>query len=74
MVWKVAGEFIRLKNMTVGSYRPSLVMKVAFHWSLGLMSTSMYPHSMSNPVNSVQSHSQSISDGMSGSRSQFLIV
>ena len=74
MVWKVVGELVRPKNMTVSSYSPLLVMNAAFHRSLGLMSTSLYPHSMLKPVNSVQSHSQSISDGMSGSGYWFLIV
>jgi hypothetical protein len=27
----VAGEFVRPKNMTVGSNNPSFVMKAAFH-------------------------------------------
>jgi len=31
MVWKVAGELVRLKNITVGSNSPSLVVKAAFH-------------------------------------------
>ncbi len=74
MVWNVAGELVRLKNITVGSYRPSLVMKAAFHRSSGLMSTSLYPHSMSKPVNKVQSRSWSISDRMRGSGYRFLIV
>src|SRR5712671_4437803 len=37
IAWKVAGELVILKNMTVGSYRPSFVMKVAFHLSPSLM-------------------------------------
>src|SRR6266851_10450418 len=74
IVWKVAGELVSLKNMTVGSYRPSLVMKAAFHRSLGLISTSLYPHSMLKPMNSVQSRSRSINDGMSSRGYQFLIV
>ena len=74
MVWNVAGELVSPKNMTIGSYSPSLVMKAAFHWSFGLMSTLLYPHSISKPVNSVQSRNQLISDGMSRSGYRFLIV
>jgi len=74
MVWKVAGELVRPKNMTVGSYNPLLVMKAAFYRSFGLISTSLYPHSMLKPMNSMQSRNQSISDGMSGSGYRFLIV
>ena len=29
--WKVAGELVRLKNITVGSKSPLWVMKAAFH-------------------------------------------
>ncbi len=66
IVWNVARELVSPKNMTVGLYRPSLVMNAAFHWSFSLIRTSLYPHSILNPVNKVQSHSQSISDGMRG--------
>jgi len=31
IIWNVAGEFMRLKNMTSGSNRPSGVRKAAFH-------------------------------------------
>ena len=61
IVWKVAGELVSPKNMTVGLYRPLLVIKAAFHWSLSLMRTLLYPHSMSNLVNRVQLHKQLIS-------------
>jgi hypothetical protein len=37
IIWKVAGEFISLKNMTVGSKSPSGVKKAAFHSSPGLI-------------------------------------
>jgi len=33
IAWKVAGELVRPKNMTVGLYSPSFVMKAAFHSS-----------------------------------------
>ncbi len=74
IIWKVAGELVNLKNMTVGSYRPLLVMKAAFHWSLFLMRTLLYPYSMSNLVNRVQSCKQSISCGMRGRGYWFLMV
>jgi len=31
IVWKVAGLFVRPKNMTRGLYKPQLVQKVVFH-------------------------------------------
>ena len=31
MVWKVVDEFVRPKNMTVGSNSPSLILNAAFH-------------------------------------------
>ena len=52
MVWNVAGEFVRPKNMTLGSNRPWFVMKAAFHSSPSLMRTLLYPHRMSNLENS----------------------
>jgi hypothetical protein len=53
MVWKVVGEFVRLKNMTVGSYRPSGVVNVAFQQSSGFIFTVLYPHQMSTMVKRV---------------------
>ena len=50
MVWNIAGEFVSLKNMTIGSYNPWLVRKAAFHSSPSLMQTLLYPHHMSNLV------------------------
>ena len=70
----MVGELVRLKNMTIGSYSPSLVMNAAFHQSFGLMSTSLYPHSMLKPVNSMQSRSRLINEGIRGRGYQFLIV
>ena len=51
MVWNVAGEFVNPKNITVGSNRPSLVLKAAFHSSPSLMCTLLYPHLTSSFVN-----------------------
>ncbi len=31
IVWNMAGELVSPKNMTVGSYKPLLVMKATFH-------------------------------------------
>jgi len=66
IVWKVAGELVRPKNITVGSKSPSFVMNAAFHLSCGLMRTSLYPHSTSNLVNRVAPLRRSTSWGMSG--------
>ena len=35
--WKVAGEFMSPKNMTVGSKSPLWVIKEAFHWCPSLI-------------------------------------
>src|SRR5277367_2755679 len=50
IVWKVAGEFQRPKNMTVGSNNPRLVLKAAFHWSPSLIQTLLYPDLRSSLV------------------------
>ena len=50
IVWNVAGELVRLKNMTLGSNRPWLVINATFHLS-PLMHTLLYPHRMSNLEN-----------------------
>jgi len=52
MAWKVAGELVIPKNMTVGSYSPSLVMKAAFHSLPFLIHTLLYPQRTSNLVKS----------------------
>src|SRR5712671_3197198 len=67
MAWKVAGEFVRPKNMTIGSYSPSLVMKAAFHSSPALIRTLLYPQRTSNLVNSAFPLTRLISWGMRGS-------
>ena len=66
IIWKVAGEFVNPKNMTVGSNSPSGVRKAAFHSSPGLMRILLYPHRMSNLVNSVHPASLSTTDGING--------
>src|SRR5712671_6215454 len=52
IAWKVAGELVIPKNMTVGSYNPSFVMKAAFHSSPSLIRTLLYPQQTSNLVKS----------------------
>ena len=44
MVWNVAGELVNLKNITVGSKSPSLVMKAALCRSSSTIWTVLYPH------------------------------
>ena len=48
MVWKVAGELVRPKNMTVGSKSPLLVRKAAFHSYPSFIRTLLYPQRTSN--------------------------
>ena len=55
------------KNMTVGSNRPSFVMKAAFHSSPSLMRTLLYPHQMSNFVYREHPLNLSMSSGIKGS-------
>src|SRR5712675_2944405 len=52
MAWKVAGELVIPKNMTVGLYNPSFVMKAAFHSSPSLICTLLYPQRTLNLVKS----------------------
>ncbi len=66
IVWNVVGKLVSPKNMTVGSYRPLLVMKAAFYRSFSLMRTLLYPYLMLKPVNSVQSHSWLVNCGIRG--------
>src|SRR5437588_5327158 len=51
IVWKVAGELVRPKNMTRHSNNPLLVLKAVFHSSPSLMRTLLYPHLMLSLVN-----------------------
>src|SRR6266853_4754374 len=74
MAWKVAGELQSPKNITVGSYSPSLVMKVAFHLWPFFIRTVLYPHRMSNFVKRVHPLRQSVSWGISGRGYLFQIV
>jgi hypothetical protein len=53
--------------MTVGSNRPLLVIKAAFHLSSSLIRTLLYPQQMLNFVYREQPFSWSMSSGMTGS-------
>jgi len=44
ITWKVAGEFVRLKNMTRGSNDPSSVVNTAFHSSPSFILILLYPY------------------------------
>src|SRR5712691_2279102 len=66
IIWKVAGELVSPKNMTVGSNSPSGVRNAAFHSSPVLIQMLLYPQRMSNLVNKVQPVSQLMTVGMSG--------
>src|SRR5712672_1293985 len=59
-------EFVRPKNMTVGSNSPSLVIKAAFHSSPLRMRTLLYPHRMSNLVNKARARALLMSWGING--------
>jgi len=50
--WKLAGELLIPKNMTFGSKRPWRILNAPFHWSSSLMQILLYPHHISNLLNS----------------------
>ena len=66
IIWKVAGELVRPKNMTRGSNNPLFVTKAAFHSSPSLIRKLLYPHLTSNLVKSVLPLVQLMSWGISG--------
>src|SRR6266436_4280905 len=74
IIWKVAGEFVRLKNMTVGSNSPSGVRKAAFHLSPSLIQMLLYPHWMSTFVKRVHPCRLSITCGIKGETFWFFMV
>src|SRR6266403_6415227 len=74
IIWKVAGEFVSAKNITVGSNRPSGVRKAAFHLSPSLIRMLLYPHWTSTLVNNVHPRSRSITWGISGDMFWFRLV
>jgi hypothetical protein len=67
MVWKVAGELVKLKNITRGSNSPLLVMNAAFHSSPCLILTLLYPQRMSNFEKSAAPFTWLIKSGIRGS-------
>src|SRR6266446_10541566 len=74
IIWKVAGELVRPKNITVGSNNPSGVRKAAFHLSPSLIHILLYPQRTSTLVNSVHPHSWSMTWGISGETLRFFMV
>src|SRR6266566_7192681 len=67
ILWKVAGAFLRLKFITIGSYCPSDVLNTPLNWSPSRIRMLWYPHQISNLVNRVFPWSFSISGAISGS-------
>ncbi|CCM07147.1 uncharacterized protein FIBRA_09485 [Fibroporia radiculosa] len=53
IAWKVAGEFVIPKNMTVGLNNPHGVINAPFHLSSSLILTLLYPVHRSSLVNIV---------------------
>jgi len=51
IVWKVAGELVSLKYMTIGLYASIYVIKTIFHSSPSLILMLLYPYLKSNFVN-----------------------
>jgi len=74
IVWKVAGLFVRPKNMTRGSYRPWLVRKAAFNSSPSFIRMLLKPHQTSNFVKYLAPRSFAISSGIRGSGYLFFMV
>ena len=74
MVWKVVGEFVSLKNITVGSNSPSGVRNAPFHSSPSLIQMLLYPHQMSSVVNFVHPLRRSIIWVISGETFLFFFV
>src|SRR5229473_8649456 len=74
IIWKVAGELVSLKNITIGSKSPSGVRKAAFHSSPFWMQMLLYPQCMSNLVKRVQPARWSMVWGMSGEMFRFFWV
>ena len=72
--WKVAGELVSPKNITVGSNRPRFVRNAAFHSSPSLIRILLYPHRMSIFEKTWAFFSLSMSSWISGSGYRFLTV
>src|SRR5713226_7135730 len=74
IIWKVAGELVSPKNITIGSKSPSGVRNAAFHLSPSLIQMLLYPHRMSNLVKRVHPARWSIVWGMRGDTLRFFWV
>src|SRR5260221_8178569 len=74
IIWKVAGELVSPKNITVGSKSPLGVRNAAFHSSPSLMRTLLYPQRMLNFVKRVHPARRSMVCGMSGDTLRFFWV
>src|SRR6266446_5957358 len=74
IIWKVAGEFVRPKNMTVGLNNPSGVRKAAFHSSPSLIQMLLYPHRTSTFVKRVHLRNRSMTCGIRGETFRFFMV
>src|SRR6266567_3036050 len=74
IIWNVAGEFVRPKNITVGLNSPSGVRNTPFHSSPSLMRILLYPHHTSNFVNKVLLLRRSIVWGIRGETLRFFFV
>jgi len=74
IIWKVARELVRPKNITVGSNNPLGVRKAAFHLSPGLIRMLLYPHRTSNLVNRVHPANWSMTEGIKGDTLRFRLV
>ncbi len=66
IIWKVAGELVSPKNITVGLNSPSGVKKAAFHSSPSLILMLLYPHLTSTLVNKVHPLRRLMTCGISG--------
>jgi hypothetical protein len=74
IIWKVAGELVRLKNMTSGLKSPAGVSNAAFHLSPCLIRMLLYPYLMLSLVKSVHPISQLMVWGISGDTFLFHLV
>ena len=74
IIWNIAGELVRPKNMTVGSNNPSWVRNAAFPLSPSLIQMLLYPQQMSTIINLVHPLRWSITWGMRGDMFLFFFV
>ena len=74
IVWNVAGELHKLKNMTRGSKSPQLVIKVAFHSSPLLILMLLKPHWRSRVENHLALQRQERTSEIRGKGYEFFTV